>query len=88
MVFGECAGNLRQRGGDLVRLGGENQNIGKLGRVGIGGDHGRAGFGIEMLLRGGDGVGGADFPRKNNFRAHKTLGQRRGHLARAEKTDF
>ena len=88
MIFGERAGNFRQRGGNLIRLGRQNQNVRGPGDFEIGGGGFRAGFGGEMFARGVKRVGGDDFARKNDFRLDKTFGERGGHFARAEKTDF
>jgi len=88
MIFGERAGNFRERGGGLIRLGGEDQNGRGLGGFHVGRDGLCAGLGGEAFPRGGKRVGGDDFARENNFRADKTSGERGRHFARAEKTDF
>ena len=54
MIFGERAGNFRERGGDLVGLGRQNQDVREFGDVGVGRDGFRADFGGEIFARGVD----------------------------------
>ena len=51
MIFGERAGNFRERGGNLVGLGGENQDVREFRDLGVGRDGFRADFGGEVFSR-------------------------------------
>ena len=73
MIFGELAGNFRERGGDLIRLGGQNQNLRGLGDFKIGRKSFRAGFGGEMFPRGVKRVGGEKLVRLTSLALRKPL---------------
>ena len=88
MFFGERTGNFRERGGHLIRLGGENQNCRGLGGYKIGRDGFCAGLGSKMFARRVKRIGGEKLVRLDELGVDKTSGERGGHLARAEKTDF
>ena len=87
MMFCERAGYFRERGGNLVGLGRQNQDVGKCHDRSVGRDRFGAGFGGEIVSRGGVRIAGHDFPGHNEFGADKTFRQRGGHFARAEKAD-
>ena len=73
MIFGERAGNFRKRGGDLIRLGGENQNCRRLGDFQIGGKSFRATrFKVEMFARGLERIGGGKLVRLDELGVEKT----------------
>ena len=67
MFLGECAGNFRQRSGDLVRLGGQNQNRRGFGEFKIGPDGLRAEFAVEIFSRGVKRIGGEKLVRFDEF---------------------
>ena len=88
MFFGERAANFRQRGGNLVGFGRQNQDAGEFRDFGVGRDRFRADFGGEMFSRGVHRVAGDDFAGADEFAADEAAGERGGHFARAEKADF
>ena len=88
MIFGERAGNFRERGGDLIRLRGEDQNIRGFCDFKIGRKSFSTGLGGEMFTRDVKRVGGEKLVRLDEPGVDKSFGERGGHLARAEKTDF
>jgi len=88
MIFRERAGNLRQRGGDLIRLGRQDQNGRGGGHFQIGRKSFCSGFGGKMFACGVKRVGGEKLVCLDELGAGKTFGERGGHLARAEKADF
>ena len=88
MFFGERAMNFRQRGGNLVGFGRQNQNAGEFRDFGVGRNRFRTDFGSEMFTRGVHRVAGDDFAGAGEFAANEAAGERGGHFARAEKADF
>ena len=88
MFFGERAANFRQRGGNLVGFGRQNQNAGEFCDFGVGRNGFCADLGGEMFARGVRRVAGDDFTGAGKFAANEAAGERGGHFARAEKADF
>ena len=88
MVLGDDGGYLLQHRCDLIRFGGQNQDLGGFHHFAIVGGEMGANFQRKMLARAVMGISGDDLPGKNQFRVHESLGQGGGHLTRAKKTDF
>ena len=88
MIFAKGAGNFRERRRDLIWLGGDEENCRAFGHIEVGDDSFRARFAGKMLARSFEGVGGQELVRFNELGVDETLGERGGHLACAEKTDF
>ena len=82
MFFGERAGNFRERGGGLVGLRREDQNVRRFDDFEVGRGGGGADFGGEAFARGGERVGGDDFARNDEFGVDKTLGDITGVVLR------
>ena len=77
MIFGERAGNFRERRRDLIRLGRQNQHVRGLRDFQVGGSGFGAGFGGKMFSRGVKRVGGDDFARLDEPGVDENLWQAR-----------